>query len=196
MLDRISGIVRSAGEHAIVVSMGPIECKLQVPHPATFQEGARTDVYPYMHWNAEQGPSFYGFVSPGERQVFQLLLSCSGVGPKVGLAVLATLGSSGFIAAVAAEDARAIAQVNGIGPKRAEQLVFQLRSKVTSLVEASGASAGASFMQMQPLREALESLNYSRAEVIRAMEHVKAHAAAPSVTFDQLMRQALSFLAK
>lgn len=209
MIDRVRGIVRHEGAQAISLSIGAIDCVLQVPDSARFPETIETVVYVRMYWNQENGPSFYGFVSAIERQMFALLTNCSGVGPKVGLAALAELGVEGLVAAVQSENGRAISRVNGIGPKRAEQLIIQLRDKVTALVASGSLLMGINGSQdglgsqaqaqaqsnLQTLREALESLNYSRIEITRAIDYVrKKEPLAP--TFDQLMRQALSYLAQ
>ena len=68
------------------------------------------DLHTYLHWNQEQGPSIFGFASDIEREVFLLIISCSGIGPKIGLAVLAQIGSQSFIRAVQQEDIAGLEQ--------------------------------------------------------------------------------------
>ena len=67
-----------------------------------------------------------------------LVIGCSGIGPKIALAVLAHLGAQGFVEVVSCGDERALSKVNGIGPKKAEQIIVQLKHKVSKLI-SSGA---------------------------------------------------------
>ena len=197
MINQLTGIVKSVENHAIHLAVGPMGFALQVPNGMEFSIGKQALVHIYMHWNSESGPSFYGFKEVLDKQVFELVISCSGIGPKIGLAVLGDLGASGFVSAVQMDSAKTLSKVNGIGVKKAEQIVFQLRSKVEKLI-SSGVQLGgnsAALEQWNTVLQALESLNYSRSEISHAMGQLKKDAP-QGATFDQLMRKALNLLAK
>lgn len=197
MVHSLTGTVTAHTDSALVLSVGPLALQLQVPHPSAFQVGSSCSVQVYMHWNQEQGPSLFGFSDELEKAVFLLVISCSGLGPKIGLAVLRDLGSRRFLEVIQAGDDRALSKVSGIGPKKAEQMIVQLKHKVAKLLDSGIKIAGAEHAeQWHNITQVLESLNYSRTEIASALKHVRESDGAAGTSFDQLMRQALSFLAK
>ena len=72
MIHRLTGTVQQAYDHTVIVALGPIECALQVPDITSFEVGQSASIHVHMHWNQEQGPSFFGFASMLEMQVFVL----------------------------------------------------------------------------------------------------------------------------
>src|SRR5260221_7510594 len=136
MVDYVVGIVKELRDQEIVLDVGVMGIALQVPHDQSFAQNGAIKVYSYLHWNAENGPSFFGFASTLERSVFRVIISCSGIGPKIALAVLADLGAQGFLQAIVAENDQMLSKVNGIGKKKAEQIIVQLKHKVASLIES------------------------------------------------------------
>ena len=129
--------------------------------------------------------------------MFLLIISCTGIGPKIGLAVIAQLGYQPFIRAVQQEDILALSKVSGIGAKKAEQIIVQLKHKVARLIKTGIELDDAGDIQSwHTIGEVLESLNYSRTEISLAMKHLKQEYPNTQLPFDQLMRHALSFLSK
>jgi Holliday junction DNA helicase RuvA len=114
------------------------------------------------------------------------------------LAILADLGGQNFLHAISTGDDQMLSKVNGIGKKKAEQIIVQLKHKVATLIE-TGAVDVSDMKDVSCFNDvslALQSLNYSRIEIGRAMEYVKKNAKDDKVTFDLLLRQALSYLSK
>jgi len=198
MVDYFVGIVKEAQEQEIVLDVGMVGLALQVPHSGHFEKDSSAKVYGYLHWNAENGPSLFGFATSQDRSIFKLIISCSGIGPKIGLAILADLGAQGFLQAVSAGDDQMLSKVNGIGKKKAEQVIVQLKHKVASLIESGtvDVSEMKDVAYFNDVSLALQSLNYSRPEINRAMEYVKKNVKADKVTFDILLRHALAYLSK
>src|SRR5579862_3751313 len=97
MIHMITGVVKAQYDQAIMVDIGALGFLVQVPQNAGFQVGSTVCLHTYLHWNQEQGPSMFGFPSDVERETFLLIISCTGIGPKIGLAVLAQLGYQAFI---------------------------------------------------------------------------------------------------
>jgi Holliday junction DNA helicase RuvA len=83
----------------------------------------------------EDSLSLYGFASEGERDLFLLLISVSGVGPKVGLAALSGGSSRDLLRAIAAGDAKRFQAVPGIGKRTSERIIVELREKVAGSLE-------------------------------------------------------------
>lgn len=197
MIHYVSGTIKELKEQAVVVDIGSVGLLLSVPTSIKFHQGQKISLATYMHWNQEQGPSLFGFEHEIERTVFMLVIGCSGIGPKIALAVLAHLGAQGFLEVISSGDERALSKVNGIGPKKAEQIIMQLKRKVSQLI-SSGVSCSddGKAKTWQEVSQALESLNYTRTEISQAMQFLTAHYAGTEILFDQMLRQALGFLSK
>jgi len=197
MIATINGVIKSIKEQCIVVDIGFIGLQVAVPQEASFEVGKPVSLATYMHWNQEQGPSLFGFSSELEKAVFLIIIDCSGVGPKIGLAVLGSLGAERFIEIVQAGDEKALSKVNGIGPKKAEQMIVHLKHKIAKLLDSGVKITGsATITQWHNIQEVLETLNYSRAEINSAMKQLRESSPDVQLPFDQLMRRALSYLAK
>lgn len=137
----------------------------------------------------EDGWSLYGFDRPIDRAVFQRLLGASGVGPKLALAVVSTLGAERTIRSVQRRDIAALATVSGVGKKKAERLVLELHDRFGDLtVEPAGPTAPGA----EEAVRALIGLGYSPAS---AEEAVRAAGAGAPQDPAQLIRRALQQLA-
>ena len=197
MIHYVSGTIKEVKEQAVVVDIGSLGLLVAVPTGIKFYQGQKICLATYMHWNQEQGPSLFGFEHELERTVFMLVIGCSGIGPKIGLAILAHLGAQGFLEVVSSGDERALSKVNGIGPKKAEQIIVQLKHKVSQLISSGvGCCDDSKAKAWQEVSQALESLNYTRTEISHAMQYLTAHHAGADLPFDQMLRQALGFLSK
>lgn len=197
MINTLSGTIKDISDNTLTLEAGSIGFAIQVPQTSLFGIGQPAHLLIHMHWNQENGPALFGFNSSLEKTVFLLITSCSGVGPKLGMAILAQLGASEFLEAVQSANEGALSAVSGIGAKKAEQIIVHLKHKVAKLVE-SGISLGgsATLEQRHNISQVLKSLNYSRQEISAAMNYLNDSYPSNSVAFDQLMRHALSFLAK
>jgi len=210
MISAITGIVKQTANQQVTLVVGAIvECTLQVPDSGCYSAGESATLVVYMHWNAENGPSFYGFSTHYEKRLFMLIIGCAGIGPKIGLSALADLGASAIVEAVHMSDIKQLSTISGVGMRKAEQIVMHLKSKIASLHDyqdysenygngSEEKSGGLSdrVKILQTINLTLESLNYSRVEIAQAMQHLKAVSSDREFTFDQLLRMALMSLAK
>lgn len=197
MIDYVSGTVKSVRKNTITVDIGLLGFHLQIADSTHFHVDQKVNLYAHMHWNQENGPTLFGFSSELEKEVFLLVIGCSGIGPKIGLAVLRDLGPERFLEAIQTNDDRALSSVGGLGPKKVEQMVVQLKAKVAKFVKSGVQMKGASkFVDWQNVSDVLVSLKYSRPEVTRAMKFLSEHHGGQNLPFDSLVRHALSFLAK
>jgi Holliday junction DNA helicase RuvA len=197
MLHALTGLITSTRKQVITLLAGPVALDVTVPDETLFPVGQKQTVFLYLHWNQEQGPSLYGFQKELDKTIFLMIISCSGLGPRIGLAVLAGLGAQGFLEAIYAGNEKLLSKVNGIGAKKAEQIIVHLKHKVNQLVQ-SGVSLDVStdHTHWNTAMEALAALSYSRSEITLAVNFVRHNTAGSGVEFDQIMRQALSFLSK
>ena len=176
--------------------MGFMGLELQVAD-ANIKLEETVSLYVYMHWNQEQGPSLFGFSSELDKTVFLMIISCSGIGPKLGMAILSQMGAKTFLEAIQTSNNKALSAVSGVGAKKAEQLVLNVRDKVAKLMKTGIDLGGSqSLSHWNTVAETLTSLNYSRGEITAAMKHLGDSYPDVQLSFDQLMRHALSYLAK
>jgi holliday junction DNA helicase RuvA len=196
MINFLKGTVLDYKDHTITLDVQNIGFQIQCPEHYTFIKGESLALHIYLQWHQENGPFLFGFQTELEKTIFLLIISCSGIGPKIGLAILSGLKPASFLKAVQAGDEKALSSVNGIGAKKAEQMIVQLRHKVAKLVESGiVVEHDVEFEQWKNISEVLASLNYSRSEVSNALHYIK-ESDHTNATFDQLLRKALSFLSK
>ncbi len=119
----------------------------------------------------EDSLSLYGFASEGERDLFRLLISVSGVGPKVAIATLSGGSSRELLRAIAAGDTKRFQAVPGIGKRTAERIVVELRDKVAGELEVESAIAAAEAGDARALaRDGLVNLGYQPLEAEELLE--------------------------
>jgi holliday junction DNA helicase RuvA len=198
MIYEITGTLRAIDNQTFVVQpQGTgLSFALFVPQKEPVTLGAEIKLLTYMHWNQEQGPTLYGFFTNLERKVFLLLISCSGIGPKIGLCALEAMSPEALLMAIHEENIAAISSISGIGKKKAEQLIVFLKHKVQELLGTITLDDGSAIKQWQQVSEVLASLNYSRQEITQAVQHMKGQPDLGQATFDTLLRKTLSFLSK
>lgn len=130
----------------------------------------------YTHLNVrEDALDLFGFLTQGELNCFKLLTGISGVGPKVGIAILSEMTPETVALAAAAGDSKRFTKASGVGPKLAQRIVLELKDKVKSLsasglsmedMEAGGPSASGNAAQAV---EALVTLGYSPSDAAAAV---------------------------
>jgi Holliday junction DNA helicase RuvA len=137
----------------------------------------------------EDGWSLFGFDSAIERQVFRHLLTASGFGPKLALALLSALGPERTVRSIQTRDLTALSSVSGIGRKKAERLVLELQDRFSDLVlEPKGARVEGS----EEAVRALMGLGYGLAAADDAVQAALAAGTSPDTA--QLIRRALQQL--
>jgi len=145
-------------------------------------------IYTYMQVK-EDGMSLFGFLSQEELQLFRLLVSVSGIGPKVGMAILGIMSPAQIMAAIVNQDAAAFSKVPGVGKKTAQRITLELQDKIKATNQDEGTVTLAS-SEKQDAIEALLSLGYGRSESMKAVLAV----ATEDIAADQIIRLALKNL--
>ncbi len=143
--------------------------------------GSVGEIYTYLQVK-EDGVTLFGFGDPKEKELFLKLISVSGVGPKMGIAILAALSADEFAQAVATADVKRLSAVKGLGKKTAEKIVLELHGKI-SAAEVLGASGDTLSVAATPTAKlsaedeeaitALMGLGFTRTESVQAIK--KAH---------------------
>lgn len=154
--------------------------------------GGDIQLYTYMSVR-EDAQVLYGFLETETLELFKLLISVTGVGPKLGLQILSAVSAKDLTLAIIRDDKKALTKVPGIGAKTAARIVLDLKDKVHAApggdVEADLPIA-APAMQNGPAQEAmmaLTALGYSQSEAERAVSKV----AAEGMSVEEILRQSL-----
>ena len=197
MIATISGIITHISEQQLVVEQAGIGFELHVATAGTFNLQQQVTLQTYLHWNQENGPTLYGFNSALEKTTFLLIISCSGIGPKIGLAILNQLDPAIFLQAILEENIKTLSSISGIGAKKAEQICVALKHKVAKLLkdQPSLTASSASLGVWKDLMDTLSSLSYSPTEIKAAMNFLKESNLDSATPLSQLLRKALAFLA-
>ena len=161
--------------------------------------GAEVTVLTCLHVR-EDGMTLFGFATAEERQLFRLLDTVSGIGPKLALNVLSCLAVTTFCHSILAGDIKTLSKVNGIGKRTAERLVVELRDRVGDVVPAAAAAAGAGGQAgalsraAQDAVAALETLGFRPDLARRAVQQVCGQLPTEQQTAESLIRHGLQQL--
>lgn len=145
--------------------------------------GAIAELYTYLQVK-EDGITLFGFDTPKEKELFLKLISVSGVGPKLGISILAALSADDFAFAVATADVKRLSAVKGLGKKTAEKIVLELHGKISAaeVLGASGDDFTPTAQQAAPVKlsamdeeavAALMGLGFTRAESTQAVKKAR-----------------------
>ena len=196
LIGRVAGVT----EDNLVLEVGQIGFNVKVPAslPSLLPPvGGEVKIYTYTCVR-EDAFQLYGFLSQDELDMFRLLITVSGIGPKGGLAILSVLSADDVRLAVLTQDAKAIARAPGVGPKTAQRLILELKDKISmedTFVsgESEAYAAGTSGVTdaRREAAEALAALGYSAAEAAQAVRKVE-HG--DEMDVEELLKAALKHL--
>jgi len=193
MIGSLRGEIIDKEENGVLIEVGDVG--YYVLTPTTLLDmldiGMKTQIFTHLHVR-EQELTLFGFPNKEELELFRVLLKVQGIGPKVALAILSHIPSETLRQAIAREEAALLARVPGIGPKKAKQIVFQLRDKI-GLEDI--------FVTASPISDtdgeviaALTTLGYSVVEAQAALQQLPQEV--KNETVEEKVRVALSSLAK
>ena len=160
MIAYLNGILAEKDIARVVVECGGVGYEAAIP-VSTFDrlpaEGEQVKLYTH-HEVREDAQLLFGFATKPERDMFRLVTTVSGVGPKLALAVLSGLTVGDLQLAVSQGDSKRLATVKGIGKKTAERIVVELRDKINPIEALANATAETSKEQGAVLRDAMLAL--------------------------------------
>lgn len=141
MIAYLKGKVLTITSETAIVEVGGVGYELYCSGGAfrKITVGEIVELYTYLQVK-EDGVTLFGFASPKEKELFLKVISVSGVGPKMGIAILTGLSADEFTQAIATADVKRLSAVKGLGKKTAEKIVLELHGKI-SAAEVMNASA-------------------------------------------------------
>lgn len=162
MIGRLRGTLASVGANGVVIDVGGIGYEVAMtPDAVVDLPTVGEEVVVHTHLQVrEDDMSLYGFAGAADRELFRVVISASGVGPKVAMALLATLGSDQLRRAILNEDVGALSTAPGVGKRSAQKLILELRPKLADAEAEVVAASGPA-----QVRQALEQLGYRDEEI-------------------------------
>lgn len=204
MIRFVKGILAAAKEGEIVVENNGIGYAISVPLSVLEllpSVGEDLKVYTYFHVR-EDAMQLFGFLSQEDLQIFELLITVNGIGPKAALGILGSMTAYDIRYAVMAEDDKAISKAPGIGPKTARKLILELKDKIAiedvigNVEDMQEEQSGRKFSEgqaelVQDAVEALVVLGYSKTEALKAVRSVTVHS---EMTVEDVLKESLKFI--
>ncbi len=194
MIAHIRGQLIAKHPNQAIVECGGVGYDVVITVP-TFSDlpDAGREVALFIHTHVREDQlALFGFLRAEEKQLFEKLITVSGIGPKLAITILSGMPSAEMVGAIRGNDIQRLTKIPGIGKKTAERMVLELRDKL----EGFGAAA-APVSKTSPVEDdvlsALENLGYQRALAQRALAVATASG---SQSFDDLFRKTLGVLAK
>lgn len=199
MIHYLQGTIQSVYDRAVTLVVNNVGFQIFVARVTQFTPGTSISLFTHLHWHPDQGPTLFGFTQELEKQVFLLIIECPKIGPTIALNILSHLTASQFLQAILTQNDKILSAVNGIGQKKAEQIIVELKHKVQKLINTGAITLEESHEQSGgwiELQQALTALNYSNQEITHVIHYLTQKYAEKTVSSDQLLRSALTFLAE
>ncbi|VAW08179.1 Holliday junction ATP-dependent DNA helicase RuvA [hydrothermal vent metagenome] len=168
MIGRLRGVIAQKEFDTVLVEVGGVGYVVTIPpkvHGELPAVGSEAVLHIHTHVREDQ-LALYGFATAEQRDVFRILIAVSGIGPKVGIAILGTLDVSSLRRAVVTDDVDTLTTVPGIGKRSAQKLLIELKPKM-DLPDAEVVPGTSSVLV--EVRDALAGLGYQPAEIRSAV---------------------------
>lgn len=199
MIGSLKGTVAQLeAEYCIVDTAGGVGYRVFMPSAHLAQLVLGKEVRIHVHTAVrEDAILLYGFLSREYYDLFEILLTVSGVGPKMALGILSAIKPDAFYTAVSNKDVKMLVKLPGVGKKTAERMLLELKDKVSGSSESDDvvqeiAEAGGSGAVAEAI-EALVSLGYSNSEIMPVLKEIPDCA---SLSGEVILRQALKLFAR
>jgi Holliday junction DNA helicase RuvA len=200
MIARLSGILLQKSANQCVVDVHGAGYRVVVPL-STFYELPETGqpVILQIHTHVrEDAISLYGFYTEEEREVFQLMISVSGIGPKLAVNVLSGITAGEWVRAVAVEDLKRLTGIPGVGRKTAERMILELKDKAVKLGSEAAPVGIVAVRTGEQVKDdalsALVNLGYKGSSARDVVEQIMKEAPEP-LSLDRILKKALRILA-
>lgn len=200
MIAYLKGIVHTKSPEQLIVDVHDVGYQLEISSQ-TYEElpaeGDEIELLVYHHVT-DNDQRLFGFVSQNEKDLFELLITVKGVGPKLGLTILSGLPAEQITGAIAQKDKSALSQIKGIGKKTAERMILELKDKMSEMVDATYTPSSTASVPSNVKDEAvsaLQSLGFKKRD---AEESIELAAKGEEIDGDvqKLVKKALSQLDK
>jgi holliday junction DNA helicase RuvA len=201
MIAYLRGKLLAKHPNQIVVETGGVGYEVNISVP-TFSElpanGSEVALHIHTHVR-EDLIALYGFLRPTEKQLFEKLITVSGIGPKLAITILSGMAAEEMAGAIRGNDVARLTRIPGIGKKTAERMVLELRDKLPPAAGTSTPTVPEMSATEEDVLSALLNLGYQRAAADKALASAVKNGGGKSeksASFDTLFREALAGLSK
>jgi holliday junction DNA helicase RuvA len=200
MIAHLRGKLLAKHPNQVVVETGGVGYEVNISVP-TFSElpASGSEVALHIHTHVrEEVIALYGFLRPAEKQLFEKLMTVSGIGAKLAITILSGMAADEMAGAIRGNDVARLTRIPGIGKKTAERMVLELRDKLPA-AGTSAPTVPALNATEEDVLSALVNLGYQRAAAEKALASAVKSAVGKSDkagSFDALFREALAGLSK
>ena len=196
MIGHLRGRLVRKAPPALILDVGGVGYELEAPMSTFYrlpEVGGEVELHTHLVVR-DDAHLLYGFATEDERRLFRDLLRVTGIGPKIGLALLSGIDVATFMRCVEAEDTQALTRIPGIGRKTAERLLIEMRDRIRALgqLPATGSAAASAAGARSEAYAALVALGYRPVEVNRLLQGVEED----GVGTEELIRRALQAAAR
>lgn len=199
MIALLTGKIAYKSPEFIIMDVNGVGYRVQIPFSTYYElpaEGKEISLQIYTHVK-EDAIHLYGFRSLVEKNCFQLLLSVSGIGPKLGKDILSNIQAGDLVRAVSQGNLARLSAIPGIGKKTAERMVLELRSKIVKLEQFEAATEGTRSSTTSAITDdvasALVNLGYKEGLVRKVLTEMDLPAGA---AMEEILKMSLKLLMK
>jgi Holliday junction DNA helicase RuvA len=195
MIAHLRGKLLAKHPNQAIVETGGVGYDVTISVP-TFSDlpAVGNEVALHIHTHVrEDSIALYGFLRSAERQLFEKLITVSGIGPKLAITILSGMPADQMVGAIRGNDVARLTRIPGIGKKTAERMVLELRDKLPA-GGVSVAAVPAMGAVEEDVLSALVNLGYQRATAERALAAVEKNG--KSGAFEAMFREALAMLSR
>jgi len=182
MIGYLKGELEEIKESYVVIEVGNIGYEVYLPSSSILElpsKGTTVKLYTYLHVR-EDAIGLFGFLTKDDLEMFKLLITVNGIGPKGALGILSAISADEIRFAVLAEDAKTIAKAPGIGNKTASKLILELKDKFKLetafeqklINQAEKREASGIFGKKEEAIQALTVLGYSGSEALKIVNQI------------------------
>lgn len=196
MIAHLRGRLLSKHPNQVVLETSGVGYEINISVP-TFSDlpanGSEVALHIHTHVR-EDLIALYGFLHPAEKQLFEKLITVSGIGPKLAITILSGMAADEMTRAIRGNDLARLTKIPGIGKKTAERMVLELRDKLPEVAGASAPAVPPMNAMEEDVLSALVNLGYQRAAAEKVLGSIIKTGKGGS--FDEMFRQALAGLSK
>lgn len=166
MIGYLEGKIKYASKGKLILFANGIGFNVSTPTSVSYLEGDNAILFIHTHMR-DDNISLFGFTSPEDLDLFELLISVSGVGPKIGLSIFSQTSSENIVSAIQSSNLNFFTAISGVGKKTAQRLILDLKSKVgKGDVNMSNLEGASEFV------DSLVSLGFQKQEVASIISQV------------------------
>ena len=199
----VAGLQKNGNRVILILEVNQVGYEVQIV-PRLLQQlpaiGEPVQVFTHLQVREDQ-LTLFGFGAAAERDLFRQLVSVSGIGPQLAVALLDTLGLQDLVQAIVSGNTRALSKTSGVGNKTAERIALELKSKLAEWRQQAGVittpSAGPALSVQEDVEMTLLALGYTNSEISQALEAVgKSTTLSKREDAEEWIREAIAWLSR